>query len=45
MVWKADSTFDASSADVSIKDNPFSAAENTFIQYPLRQYSRDTKLT
>lgn len=25
MVWKADSTFDASSADVSINDRPFSA--------------------
>lgn len=26
MVWKADSTFDASSADVSMNDSPFSAA-------------------
>ncbi len=26
MVWKADSTFEASSADVSMNDNPFSAA-------------------
>ena len=25
IVWKADSTFDASSADVSINDSPFSA--------------------
>ena len=25
MVWNADSTFDASSADVSMKDRPFSA--------------------
>ena len=25
MVWKADSTLDASSADVSMKDRPFSA--------------------
>src|SRR6266702_5307626 len=26
IVWNADSTFDASSADVSINDSPFSAA-------------------
>jgi hypothetical protein len=27
MVWKAPSTFEASSADVSMKDRPFSAAK------------------
>lgn len=27
MVWKADSTFEASSADVSMNDRPFSARE------------------
>lgn len=26
MVWKADSTFEASSADVSMNDKPFSAS-------------------
>src|SRR6266404_1209824 len=28
IVWNADSTFDASSADVSINDSPFSAAHH-----------------
>jgi len=28
MVWKALSTFEASSADVSMKDRPFSAVKN-----------------
>ena len=35
MVWNALSTFEASSADVSINDSPFSAAEKSqHAQYP-----------
>jgi hypothetical protein len=32
IVWNADSTFDASSADVSINDSPFSAVGQNMYQ-------------
>lgn len=35
MVWKADSTFDASSADVSMNDKPFSATRRTHRIQPI----------
>jgi len=31
IVWNADSTFDASSADVSINDSPFSAVTQEYV--------------